>query len=167
MHCDAGSPHWKLIRIQKSQKAHRRTDRQKDGWMDGCTDGQTYNTATQGIWPRGLRLHDLREITGCANDLQKATRENRQRYIDTKRQKDIETDRHTYNLYWTPLGYSAPQCGDINSSQRWTPTLEINTNTKKFKAPRENGRMDGHIILPLRGFDPMACGCMRCAQIQT
>ena len=28
-----------------------------------------------------------------------------------------------------------------------------------------DGCMDGHIKLPLRGFDPMACGCMHCTQL--
>ena len=29
-----------------------------------------------------------------------------------------------------------------------------------------DGRTDGHIILPLRVFETVACGCMCCAQLQ-
>ena len=31
---------------------------------------------------------------------------------------------------------------------------------------RPDGRTDGHIILPLRGIDFVACGLRRCAQLQ-
>ena len=37
---------------------------------------------------------------------------------------------------------------------------------KTTKDPRNTGRKDGHIILSLRGFEPMACGRMRCAQLR-
>ena len=50
----------------------------------------------------------------------------------------------------------------INASQRWTPTLEINTNTKIAKSPVD----DRHVILPLRGFEHVVCGRMSCAQLR-
>ena len=37
---------------------------------------------------------------------------------------------------------------------RWTPKLEINTNTKTPKIPT-NYRTDRRIILPLRRFEPV------------
>ena len=41
MHRDDGPPHWKLIQIQKLQKACGRLDGRTDGRKNGCTDGQT------------------------------------------------------------------------------------------------------------------------------
>ena len=101
MHRDAGPPHWKSIQTQKPENAHGLPDRQTDERMDRWT----YYTATQGISPRGLRAHALRAIMGRVND----------------RQKPTWTGTH-----WVP---SDPSVG-INASRRWTPTLEINTNTK-------------------------------------
>ena len=37
--------------------------------------------------------------------------------------------------------------------------------TKKLQMPVDN-RTDGHIILPLRSFNPVAYGCRRCAQLR-
>ena len=61
----------------------------------------------------------------------------------------------------------------INESQHWTPTLDINTNTKNRKSAAEDhtdgrtdGRMDRNIILTLRGFDPVAFGRMRYTQLR-
>ena len=57
----------------------------------------------------------------------------------------------------------------MNELQRWTPTLEMNTNTKITKGPRTtrqtDGRTDEYIILPLMGFNYVACGLMSCAQL--
>ena len=64
--------------------------------------------------------------------------------------------------HWGPL---EPSVG-INASRRWTPTLEVDTNTKIEKVLCTTGRTEGHIILPLRGFNPVACGHMRCEQLQ-
>ena len=53
----------------------------------------------------------------------------------------------------------------INELGRWTPTLAINKNKKPQKGhERPDGWTDGHIILPLRGFEPVARGRMRCMQ---
>ena len=62
MHHDAGTPHWKLIQIQKFQKSLGGLDRQMNGQTDRRTDGQTYYTATHGIylqrvWFRSRRLY--------------------------------------------------------------------------------------------------------------
>ena len=64
----------------------RQTDRWKDGWKDRWTDRQIYYTPTQDILTRGLWMHALCAITGCANDCLKSTQTTGQR------------DRHTYNL---------------------------------------------------------------------
>ena len=53
----------------------------------------------------------------------------------------------------------------INASRCWTPTQEINKNIKIAKGPRMNGWIDGHIILPLRKFYPVACILVRYAQL--
>ena len=45
--------------------------------------------------------------------------------------------------------------------------MEINTD-KNHKRPADDlmdGWMDGYIILPLRVFEPVACGRMRCLQL--
>ena len=69
---------------------------------------------------------------------------------------------------WTG-GYiisTGPQCGD-----KCIATLEPHTgnqyrykNRKKARGQPER-RTDGHILLPLRGFEPGACGRMCCAQL--
>ena len=41
----------------------------------------------------------------------------------------------------------------------------LNTNTKITKGLQTTIRMERHIILPLRGFDPVACGHMRSTQL--
>ena len=54
------------------------------------------------------------------------------------------------------------------------PDGHTDGRTKKLSNGRTNvwtyvltdRRTDGHIILPLRGFDPMACGRTGCAQLQ-
>ena len=53
----------------------------------------------------------------------------------------------------------------INESRRWTPTLEID-KYKNHKRPADD-RNDGHIILPLRGFDTVACGRMCCMKLRS
>ena len=57
----------------------------------------------------------------------------------------------------------------INAPQRWTLKLEINTNAKIAKGlqttERTDGQTDRHIILPLRGFEPVACRRMRCGKL--
>ena len=98
---------------------------------------------------------------GCGNVHQKATQTTGQ----IERQKYRETDGHT-NLtgpHWVPL---EPSLG-INTSQKCTATLIINTQTKISKGPQTTVRTDGYIILPLTGFDPVACGRMRCTQLRT
>ena len=46
------------------------------------------------------------------------------------------------------------------------PRTTRQTDIKSQNARRgPNGRKDGHIILSLRGFEPLACGRMRCAHI--
>ena len=86
--------------------------------------------------------------------------------ITKKRHKWTERQRHRHIIFiepnWGPLESSV----EINASRHWTPTLKINTNKKTAKGPRTTGRMNGHIILPLRGFDPLAWGRMHCAQLQ-
>ena len=76
----------------------------------------------------------------------------------------IETERWTYKLDWTPLGSFGPQCGD-----KYIAMLDSHTGNwynKKFsKGPRKNVRTVKHIILPPRGFGPVACGRMRCTQL--
>ena len=47
---------------------------------------------------------------------------------------------------------------------RWTPKLEINTDTKTPKIPT-NYEIDRRIILPFSLFEPMACNCMHCTQL--
>ena len=66
------------------------------------------------------------------NDLQKATR--------TSRQMDIQIGRHIRSTrpHWGPLD---PIVG-INALRRWTPNLEINTNTIITKGPCKTGQMD-------------------------
>ena len=121
---DAGTPHWKLIQIQKPQKALI----QPDIWMDGHII-----LSLRGFEPVACgRMH-------CAQ-LWSA------RMITKKRRgrPDIKTDRwmdgHIISTgpHWGPLD---PSVG-INSLRRWTPTLEINTNTKSQKVPRKTGRTD-------------------------
>ena len=73
---------------------------------------------TQGIWTRCLRPHALREITGGANDHQKAAQTNRQR--DGWAGGYIRLD----GPHWCPSDPS----GGINAPRRWIPTLEININ---------------------------------------
>ena len=60
-------------------------------------------------------------MTGRANDHQKATRKTGQREKET-------------------CGRTG---GDINAPRRWTPTPEINTNTKTAKDPQTTGQTDG------------------------
>ena len=45
------------------------------------------------------------------------------------------------------------------------PELEMNTNTKIAKKAhgKPDEQTDGHSIPPLIGFEPLACGRMRCA----
>ena len=38
---------------------------------------------------------------------------------------------------------------------------------KIAKVPWKTGKKDGHIILPLRVFDPVACSRISCAQLRT
>ena len=39
---------------------------------------------------------------------------------------------------------------------------------QKFqRGMRTTGQTDGHIMLPLRIFEPVACGCMLCAQLRS
>ena len=87
------------------------------------------------------------------NDHQKATR--------TTGHKDGQMDGRTYNIDWTPLGSFGPQCG-----YKFTATLDPHTGNKyKYKIAKSSteDRTDGHIILPLGGVEPVACGHMRCA----
>ena len=58
-------------------------------------DGRTYDTATQGGLPRGLRPHALHAITACTNDRQKSTWKTGQRGRETNRRTDRRTE------YWT------------------------------------------------------------------
>ena len=90
MHCDAGPPHWKSIQMEKTKKVR--------GWPDG----RTYYTATQGIWPCGLRPHALSAIMGCMNDRQNWCRR-LERETEVQRDRDIdgEMEWKTCKLDWT------------------------------------------------------------------
>ena len=93
-------------------------------------------------------MHALRANTGRADDFQKIMRMTKNRYKET----DIWTDRH--------IILTGPQCRD-KCMLMLDPTLEIITNTKIEKFPQTIGQTDRYIILPRRGFDPMAYSCMR------
>ena len=60
----------------------------------------------------------------------------------------------------------------VNSTSNSNHLYSIKTIEYKFqnrKMPADDrpvGRTDRHIILPLRGFDFVACVHMRCAQLQ-
>ena len=108
--------------------------------MDDRTDRRTYYTATQGIWPRGLHSQALRAITGFAFIINKKI--NRWPYSET------------ISLTGPHRGPPDPSVG-INTSWWWTPTLEVNTNTKIAKITLDSqtdGQTDGYIILSLGGF---------------
>ena len=66
-----------------------------------------------------------------------------------------ETDVWTYRY----IILTGSQCAD-KCSVMMDLTLEIITNTKITKGLWAIGYTDGYIILPLRGFDPMAYGRM-------
>ena len=102
---------------------------------DDWTYGRIYYTATQGIWPRGLRPHAMVAITGRKND--------HQNLMGTTGYKYRDTDRHIISSepHW---GTKDPSVG-INALRHWTPTLEINTNKKTAKGPRKTGRTYGQI----------------------
>ena len=61
------------------------------------------------------------------------------------RQMDIEKDRKRHGHicstgpHWSPTETSV----GINTSRRWTPTLETNTNTKITKGLQTTGSTDG------------------------
>ena len=94
---------------------------------------------------------------------------NRHGRPDKETERWINGYKKIYKIDCTPLGSSGPQCLE-NPSRRCTPTLEINTNKKIAKGPWITGRTDGntdeHIILPLRVYEPVACGCMNCKKLQ-
>ena len=73
------------------------------------------------------------------------------------RETDLWTDGH--------IILTGPQCGD-KCIVMLDPTLKIITNTKIAKCVRTIGQTDGYIILPLRGFDPVAYGRMSWLQLQ-
>ena len=105
MHRGDGPPHWKLMQIQKSKNPR------------GRQDERTYYTATQGILPRVLRLHDLCVIIFRTNDRKKKSQTTRQ------------TETHTHKLDCTPLGSFVPQNGD-----KCITTLDPHTgNQYKYK----------------------------------
>ena len=96
-----------------------------------------------------------------------------QRDRDTDGETEIQTDRNISSTgnHWGP---TYPSIG-INALRRWTPTLVIviiiviislvlkllNKITKIKKGPRTTGRTDGHIILPLGVFGPVALHALR------
>ena len=77
----------------------------------------------------------------------------RNRYRET----EVWTDGH--------IILTGSQCGD-EYIVILDPTLEIITNTKIAKGQRAIGHTNGYIIVPLRGFDPVAYGRMRWSQLQ-
>ena len=72
------------------------------------------------------------------------------------RNRSRETDLWTYGH----IILTGSQCAD-KCSVMLDPTLEIITNTNIAKGQRTIGHTDGYIILPLRGFEPVAYGRMR------
>ena len=86
------------------------------------------------------------------------------RWIHFPLSTDIDTNVHIIFISYEVSEIWQPYIHKINASWRWTPILEINENTKIIKYPWMTGRTDGHIILPIRIFHHMACGCMRCVQ---
>ena len=77
--------------------------------------------------------------------------------INRYKETDIWTDGH--------IILTGPQCRDKCSVILY-PTLDIITNTNISKVPQMIGQTDRYIILPLRGFDPVAYGRMRWSQLQ-
>ena len=85
--------------------------------------------------------------------------------------KDNNNTRAKKHAYFSILSsLEIITTGKINASQCWNPTLEINTNTKVAKFTRTTIRTDRHmdryVILTLREFYPVACGCIRYAQLK-
>ena len=88
-----------------------------------------------------------------ANDCQKVTQMTGNRYKETNVSKD------GHNIF------TGSQYGD-EYIVILDPTLKIITNTKIAKGQRTIGHTNGYIILPLRGFYPVAYGRMRWLQLQ-
>ena len=93
------------------------------------------------------------QLRFCANDFQKVTQMTGNRYRET----DVWTDRH--------IILTGSQFGD-KCILMLEPTLEIITNTKVTKGLWRIGYTDRYIILPLRGFDPVAYSRMCWSQLQ-
>ena len=136
MHRDAGPPRCKLIQIQKFQKARGQPNRQTDRHI---------------ILP--LRLfYPVAFSHMLCTQLWAAWIISNKRYRQPNRETDNCSERRTeiWNRldpnvgisctgpHWVPLD---PSVG-VNASQLWTPTLEINSNTKTEKGPRKTGRTD-------------------------
>ena len=115
-----------------------------------------------------LRPHALREITGCV-------------LLSPKRAEDDTADIQT-NTYFQmdPTGVLQNLVRGRNALQQWTLKLEMylyqspvwwsRVALHLFKSENPSrgpdGRTDGHILLLLRGFEPMAFGHMHCSQLQ-
>ena len=143
MNHDDGPPHW-LLTQKKLQNSW--------GWLDGRIDIIYWHSGDLNLWPMAAcaaRNYGPRKWSPKGN-----TYDRKERHRDRKIGSTVS--------HW---GYSDPSAG-INKSRLWTTTLEIITNTKTEKVPRTTGQIDRHIILPLRGFDPVACGRMCYAQLR-
>ena len=142
MHCDAGPPHWKLIQIQKLQKAciplDNRTDvhfilplRGFDLLACSCMCCAKLGAARM-IAKNQYRHPDIE--TNRQMDRLTDRRMNGQMDVQT----DVRTDGHRSSTgpHWGP---SDPSVG-INALRLWTPILEININTKianEFRMTRQ------------------------------
>ena len=116
---------------------------------DVRTDGHIILTGSQCKDKYILMLDPTLEIiyTACVNDCQKVMRMIKKRYRD----KDVYPDSH--------IILNVSQCRD-KCIVMLDPTLDIITNANIAKVPQTIGHTDEYIILPLRGFDPVAYSCM-------
>ena len=107
------------------------------------------------------------DSTAHANDRQKLIRK-------PYRKVERETDRHKMhrdagppNRKFICINFQcecpAPRCIYLRPKRL---TDDHTERQKITKGPRTTGWTDGHIILSLKGFEPVACGIMRCKQIR-
>ena len=167
--------HWTpKLEINTNTKTTKflRTTGPTGGRADGRTDILYYHSGDLTPWPAAAcAAHNYGPSEWSPNsDAEDQTERQRDRRMDgqmdgrTDRQMDGRTDRDISltGPYWGPLDFIV----GINESWIWTPKLELNTNTKIAKVLQTTGPTDGLIILPLRGFDPVACGCICWAQLR-
>ena len=116
------------------------TDKQTDGWADGRKDKQIDGRMDR--WTDILYCHSgyltlwHTAICTARNYRTHKLSPKIDAYKQTERQIERDAYRPTYRYisstgpHWVPLDPSA----GINASRRWTPTLEINRNTKWQKS---------------------------------